>query len=118
MIYYPWASTSTDYIPQNRYKEMMECMDSLIDAYEGKEPKIRSYLKYISEHSKYKKYDIYVEVQYLERKIGFDVLDKQITKICIKVYKKDKLMAARTVDCLKNKIIPWIGGKECEWLAK
>lgn len=97
------------------YENMLEATQRLIDALDHNE---RTTLKERTESGKYKNLDIYVTAQIAEMWRNGVKYDEQVTRLEIKIYKKGKILAARTVDCINNKIIPWIGGKEVEWLGK
>lgn len=97
------------------YENMLEATQRLIDALDHNK---YTTLKERVHVGKYKKLDIYVTLQIAETWDSGLKTDEQVTRIEIKVYKKDKLLAARTIDCINNKIIPWVGGKEVEWLGK
>lgn len=97
------------------YENMLEATQRLIDALDHNE---RTKEKVWTQVGKYKKLEIYVTLETAEMWKNGLKYDEQVTRIEIKVYKKDKLLAARTIDCINNKIIPWVGGKEVEWLGK
>ncbi len=85
--------------------DMLEAAQRLINAldHSKKHTTVTEY-----EYSgKYENLDIYVTTQIVETWCCEIKYNEQIRRIEIKVYKKDKLLAEKTINCLLNSAVPF-----------